>query len=123
MLTLSKGFKKPQTDDTGDVFFPAMETNIQQLNDHTHNGTDSSLVAMTTQNILAANWIDDGTRGEDNYYQVVTIAAPLTYDTVSISFKLSTGQNVYPTVTRLSSSTYEVVTNDITLSYIAMYTT
>lgn len=45
MITLSYGYKKPETSDKGSIFFPALEDNIQQLNDHTHNGSDSSPIS------------------------------------------------------------------------------
>ncbi len=56
MLTLSYGFKKPENGDTGDAIFPAMALNIQKVNDHTHNGTDSALIPPVSYNVLSANW-------------------------------------------------------------------
>ena len=35
---LSKGYLKPGNPTTGDLWFPAMETNIQLMNDHVHDG-------------------------------------------------------------------------------------
>lgn len=62
MLTLSKGFKKPQTGDKGSVFFPALEANWQQVNDHTHNGTNSQLlvpaaITAVTQLLSSGSWV------------------------------------------------------------------
>ena len=56
MLTLSHGYEKPETGDKGSVFFPALEDNIQKLNDHNHNGLNSELLtaaasAAVTQTI------------------------------------------------------------------------
>jgi len=45
MQTLSKGYKLPQTGDFGTDWFPALEDDIQQLNDHAHNGIDSELIS------------------------------------------------------------------------------
>lgn len=45
MDVLSYGYKKPQDGDTGDVFFPAIEDNIQRVNDHTHDGVNSAFIA------------------------------------------------------------------------------
>lgn len=120
MITLSKGYKKPQNPDTGDVFFPAMEQNIQQLNDHAHNGTDSQLLATTTANLLAANWAA-APIGGGLYRQLVTMPAGFQYDVAEIWFKLSSGELTVPTVERASATTYYVYTNDNTLTYVANY--
>lgn len=45
MITLSYGYEKPQNGDTGDVFFPALERDIQRLNDHTHDGVNSPFIS------------------------------------------------------------------------------
>ena len=62
MQILSFFFKKPQTGDKGSVFWPAMEDNFQQLNDHNHDGVNSSTLstfAITAikHSLLAANWV------------------------------------------------------------------
>lgn len=121
MITQSHGFLLPQQGDTGDVWFPAMATNMTLLNNHTHNGTDAAFLAAVTQSILAANW---GAPTNGSYTQTVTMPASpvgLTYDTVQIDFRLSTGEPIYPSVTRLSSTTYSITTNDNTQTYTAIY--
>lgn len=72
MIILSHGFKKPQTGDFGDEFFPALEFNIQQLNDHTHNGTDSSKIPASSlisvvSTILSGSFVDQG----NGYYRAL----------------------------------------------------
>lgn len=118
MLILTKGYEKPQNTDTSDAWMPAMERNIQRMNDHTHNGTDGAPVANTSQNILAASWV--ATAG-GTYRQLVTVPAPYSYDTCEVWFNLSTGELVYPSVERVSASQYYVYTNDNTLTYVAHY--
>lgn len=120
MLTLTKGFKKPQSPDTGDIFFPAMEQNIQQLNDHTHDGTTSQLLSTNTQNILAANWVA-APIGGGQYRQLITVPTGFSYDVADIWFKLSTGELVFPTVERASATTYYVYTIDNSQTYVANY--
>lgn len=118
MINLSYGYEKPQNTDTGDVYFPAMERNIQRTNDHTHNGSDSAPVAMSTVTLAAANWtVVAGVGGL--YSQDITFTGPLSYDSFLINFRLSTGQFVFPTVERLSASSMRVYTNDNSLTYIA----
>lgn len=120
MQTLSFGYKLPANPDTGDTFFPAMEFNITRLNSHNHDGSNSSPLGSVTQSILAAAWAA-APIGGGLYRQLVTIPGTLSYDTCEIWFKLSTGEVVYPSVERVSASTYYVYTNDNTLSYVANY--
>lgn len=124
MQTLSYGYLKPQTGDTGAAWFPALEDNIQQLNDHNHNGINSAVlgtaaIASTTQSVLAASWV--ATSG-GTYRQLVSMPTGLNYDQCFINFKLSaTGHQVFPTVEKVSSSSFYVYTNDSSLAYTAVY--
>jgi hypothetical protein len=115
---LSTGLRKPANPDTGDTFYQDMADAIQRLNDHTHNGADGQLLAITSQNILAAAWV--ATSG-GTYRQLVTLPGTLTYDTITIEWRLSTGERVHPTVERVSATTFYVYTNDNTLQYKALY--
>ena len=42
VLTLSNGYKKPETGDKGATVFNALEDNIDRVNGHSHDGTDSN---------------------------------------------------------------------------------
>lgn len=129
--TLTYGFVKPATGDKGSVFWPAMEDNFQQLNDHTHDGVDSSLLAAggsrsVTQAVSAASWGAD--LGGGTYRQLVTLPAGLTstggtYDDFSIQLRDSTtGEPVLNRIAKVSSTTYYIYTNDNTLAIKAVYT-
>jgi hypothetical protein len=118
LATLSYGYKKPSNPTYGDLFFPAMEANIQQLNDHTHNGVNSARIAATTQTILAASWVADGAYG--TYYQDVTVPAGISYDTIRIEVRRS-GAIIYPTITRTSSTVFRIYTNDNTVDNVISY--
>lgn len=120
MITLSMGYKKPQYPDTGDVWFPAMEQNIQQVNDHTHNGTNSQLLASTTQTIASGSWLA-APIGGGVYRQLVTMPAGYSFDQCEIWFQLSTGEVVLPSVERQSSTTFYIYTNDNSKTYKAFY--
>lgn len=120
MQTLSYGFKLPDDNDTGDIVFPALDGNITQLNNHTHDGTNSAPLATRTANILHASWsASAGLTGI--YEQTITLPAGLSYDVCFIWFKLSTGEYVFPSVSRVSSTSYKVYTSDNTLDYVANY--
>ncbi|MES2212774.1 MAG: hypothetical protein V4490_06520 [Pseudomonadota bacterium] len=124
MLTLSYGFKKPQTGDKGSLWFPALEGNFQQLNDHDHNGSNSarltsSSVSVVTQAIVAGSWV--ATTG-GTYRQLVTIAGGLFYDDYQIGVKLTVlGHVIYPTIEKVSNTQFYIYTNDNTLDYTILY--
>lgn len=124
MQTLSYGFLLPETGDLGPVVFPALEANIQQLNDHTHDGTNSSLltaasIAGIPVAIPSGSWAAFGPTG--HYRQLVTLPAGFSYDTVQISFRLSTGEYLTPQVEKVSATQYYIYSIDNTLSFVACY--
>lgn len=120
MLVTSYGFFKPETDDTGDIFFPKMALNVQQLNDHSHNGTDSAILAVKTQSIASGSWVAvSGQAG--TYSQTVTMPTGYTYDACSMEFRLSTGEVIHPTVTRAGTSSYVIYINDNSKNLTAIY--
>jgi len=62
MIILSNGYRKPEVGDFGDVWFPALEDNIERVNAHTHNGSDSPLIPSSSitgvvQQITAAEFV------------------------------------------------------------------
>ena len=118
MTVLSYGYEKPANPDTGDIFFPAMERNIQRLNDHTHNGLNSAPLASRTVSLPSGSWVL-APIGGGLYRQVLTFPGTFTYDTADLWFKLSTGELVYPTVERITSTTVYVYCNDNTKTYTA----
>jgi hypothetical protein len=124
MLTLSYGFFKPQANDDALVVFPALEDNIQQLNDHSHNGVDSAQLTSASivsvrQTISSASWalVSGG-----HYKQTVTLPAGFDYDTVGLEFRISTtGHLVYPTVEKVASTQFDVYFDDPSLSLVVLY--
>lgn len=114
MQTLSYGYQKPENPDTGDTWFPAMEDNIQQLNDHTHNGVNSAPLGSSTVSAPSGSW---SSVGNGTYRQLVTVPSGLSYDTCEVWVKRSTGERVYATLERASSTTFYIYTNDSSLTY------
>lgn len=127
MQTLSYGYFKPETGDRGTTLFTALEDNIQRLNDHNHDGNNSSLlpaqnIQASSQTILAAAW--DGTGLPTGHYrQLVTVVAGFTFDGTNIGFRVSgnSGSYIYPTVERVTNTTFYVYTTDNTLDFVAIY--
>lgn len=126
MQTLSRGYKKPQSGDSGSTLFTALEFDIQRLNDHTHNGTDSApLTAVSIvgipDSILAVNWVTYG--GPTGFYrQQITLPPGFSYDTVQMSFRLAaSGDYIYPRVDKVSNTQYYVYTIDNTVDFTIVY--
>jgi len=88
--------KKPQNADTGDVWFPALELDIQKVNDHTHDGSDGAQLAVISQNILSAAWIAapnclaDITRQFGHHDEAPWLTTPQPW-----SFRLSSGELIF----------------------------
>lgn len=126
METLSYGVKKPQTGDKGSVFFPALEDDLEQLNDHNHNGTNSekltgSSVTAVKQNIANSGWASHGSDG--GFRQLVTMPGTMLFDDYLVLFKdQATGKKqILLEAEKVSSNTYYVYCNDDSLSITAYY--
>jgi hypothetical protein len=123
MLTLSFGFKKPETNDKGDIVFPALEDNIQQLNDHDHNGTNSkklpsSSIEPLTATLASGSWV---ATTNDRYRQLVTLPVSLTYDTTTIEARLSSGHVFLPTIEKVSATQFYLYINDNSENVTVLY--
>ena len=122
--TLSNGYIKPVTDDTGDTYFVNLEDNIQTVNDHDHTGgaKGGKLMTPTTQTIASGSWVD---QGNDTFSQVIDVTSAnsnFTVDAIGMEFRLSNGDVIYPTVNKTSSTTYTIFINDSSQALTALYT-
>lgn len=127
MVTLSYGYKKPVNGDRGSVWFPALEDNITRLNTHSHDGSDSALlhitsISRTTQDIAAGSWAH---QGGGTYKQTITMPGSLLFADVGTKFYINGGSDdgaeISPTVVRASINTYDVYVNDNTLALKVLY--
>lgn len=117
MITLSYGFKKPQSNDRGPVVFPALEDNWQRVNDHDHNGVNSKKLSSTSiesisSNVSAAGW---NSLGGGFYKQTVNMPAGMEYSKTSLEVRLANGNVIHPTIIKLSEGQFEIYVNDNTL--------
>lgn len=126
MQTLSYGFLKPQTGDKGSVFFPALEANVQQLNDHTHNGTNSakltaSSVTVVADTAAAIDWAAvSGQPG--TFSQVVAMPAGMAFDDYNIAFRnAADGAHLYLSYIKASATTFTVFINDSSIDLDILY--
>lgn len=114
--TLTYGFVKPVTGDLGSSFFPALEGDIQKLNDHTHDGSNTaripaSSVTCVVQSLTAQVWSSTGTNGL--YRTLVTVPAAFTdASSVQISVRDSLGEPMYLKVEFVTTTTFYIYTND-----------
>lgn len=125
MITLTYGQKIPEAREQGVPVFQMLEDNFTRLDGHTHDGVDSPLLtsqafAGVTDTISAAGWVTYG--GPIGHYrQLVTIHTGFTFDSTKLAFRTSTGAFIYPTVERVSNTTYYVYTTDATQDYLVMH--
>lgn len=123
MITTTYGYKKPVANDKGPTIFPAMEFNIDRLDQHDHDGVNSkplsaSAIAVTTQNILAAGWV---LVANGIYKQTVTLAGALLYNNVITQFRKTNGDIIMLTQKKISATTYDVYINDNSIDIVAVY--
>lgn len=127
MIVLSFGYKKPQAGDKGSLFFPALEFDIQRLNDHNHDGNNST--KLTAQSIVgiadtisSAGWVS---LGGGNYHQVVTMPPSTTFDLYAMAFRITsgpdTGAEIHPTIVKVGVNTYDIEVNDNTIDLSVLY--
>ena len=80
--TLSRGYKLPSSGDDSTTWMSNIEDNIQRLNDHDHDGTDSALidgskisksaVVEISKTSSDPAWVDGGSETCDRYSVVLT---------------------------------------------------
>lgn len=118
--TLSKGYILPETGDTGDIWFPALEDNITLSNSHDHDGTDGERIQPFNLNrslvvVTSASWTSEG---EGLFSKTVTLPTGYSMDasatgTAFIRFFLNGGTNdkmeIMPKHQRLSTTTFKLI--------------
>jgi hypothetical protein len=123
MQTLSYGYKKPETNDKGPIVFPALQDDIQQLNDHNHNGSNSTQltgqsIVVQTQALLSTDWV---ALGSGNYSQTFTLLPGYAYDTVVLNFRDPDGTYIQPSLVKVSNTQATVFTNNPSLGMTVLY--
>lgn len=116
MIVLSKGWKKPETGDFGDVWFDALEDNIEQSNSHDHDGVDSEkIVALnltkSTTTVVSGSFADQG-----NGYWRATVTVPLSklVDDFVITVKdPTTKEPIYLKIEKLNATQFYLYTNTV----------
>lgn len=125
--TLSYGYIKPQSGDKGNTFFGELEQNIQRVNDHTHDGSNSAKltgqsVDAVNQTLSSGSWV---LVSGSTYRQLVTMPGTLQFDTSNLQFQINSGANAgdlfYPSVEKQSANTYYIYINDNSVDVLVKY--
>jgi hypothetical protein len=116
--------KLPDTGDKGSVWFPALEYNITQTNDHVHDGSVGAVIPSTnigvvTQALSSSDWVADVNGA---YVQEKTVPNGKSYANVFIMVKNAAGEQLFLDVKPGTASTkYKVYSNDSSLSATAYF--
>jgi hypothetical protein len=123
MIVLSYGYKQPENGDKGSVWFPALNDNITRLNSHNHDGSNSSQLSATailkgSVTCASGSWTSNGT---GSFKQDVTCPSGYNMDDYIIEVRISGSHIIYPTIERLTATTFRIYTLDNTLTYVATF--
>lgn len=126
MKILSYGYQLPETGDKGEKAFLPLEQNIQQLNDHSHNGEDSAVlsgsnIGSVQIQVPSSNWASYPGAPIGFLRQVVEMAPGFAFDLKNAQFRDASGHYVYPSVERIDQNSFYVYSIDPTLSLVANY--
>lgn len=124
MQTLSNGYLLPESGDRGNIFFPGLESNIQRINDHDHNGTNSekltslSLLGLVdTTSLVSGNW---SLQANGLYRALVTMPGTKLFDTTTIAIRLN-NKPLFADYEKVTDNTFYVYVNDNSISATVLY--
>lgn len=109
-LTLSNGYKKPESGDLGTSFFPDLEDNIDRINAHSHNGVDSNKLTALSFTLLTDNIVsgDFGIVGS-KHRVTVTVPAGISVDATTIKLRdPTTKEPLYLKVEKITTTTFYI---------------
>ena len=115
MIILGNGYKLPETGDFGDDWFPALEDNIQRLNDHSHDGVDSEILTTSStkcvvQSIASGDFAPSG--NEFVAAGVNLVGGNVDVDTKTVQFRdPTTKEPIYLRYEKASQTTIDVYTS------------
>lgn len=116
MIVLSKGYKKPETGDFGDEWFPALEDNIDLMNSHSHNGVNGEKISgidlsASTLTVTSGSFADQG----NGYWRATaTVPGGGLVDNFVICVKDPTTKDpVMLKVEKLNSTQFYLYTNKV----------
>lgn len=123
--TLTYGRKVPVDGERG--FWDSLEDNIIRDDGHDHDGSNSKLINTADldkdiANIAAVDWV--ATSG-GTYKQTVTVPTGHTVDKMLTKWFVDgggeNGHQIYPSIQKVSATTYDIFINDNTVALKAVY--
>lgn len=131
MHVTTYGYEIPDTGDPAkgaNGWFAAIVFNFERLDDHNHDGNNSSLLSLEsfapyTQSIAAADWVSS----VSGYKQTLIVPLGITeINNYNLKFVFTApagvvGQGAYLGWKRLTATTYELYCNDNTAAFTAYY--
>lgn len=125
METTVYGYSVMEAGDLATAWMPAIAANFSRISAHDHDGVDSVLLTASSitkfsSTVLAVGWVS---QGSGMYRQLITVpAAVLEFNSYDIFIYItSTGERIFPTVIRVSATTYYIYVNDNTLALTVKY--
>ena len=122
--TTAYGYKIMEAGDLVSVWMVDIAANFTRLSDHSHDGSNSRALtpnAITKYSSTITNsW---GAVSGGHYKQTITVPAGITEinDFDVMFYDTNTGERLFPGVTRVSATTYDVFVSDSTLELTAKY--
>lgn len=121
-VTLSNGYIKPETGDRGSTWFPALESNIERVNSHNHDGANSEKLTSEAIEALSVtiNPGDWSLQANGLYRALVNMTGSLEFDNKGI--ELRAGNHViYGDIEKVTNNTFYVYVNDNTLTVTVLF--
>lgn len=112
---LSNGYFLPQNGDFGVTWFVDLERNIQRLNDHNHDGTNSSAIPSTAiAPVIIDLPVSAFTASPEGFSANLTTTSNINLDTRSFYVRDAvTKQQAFLDVVRVDALNYTVSTNTL----------
>ena len=114
MITLSNGYVVPEDGDFGDIWFDILENNIQRINDHTHNGVDSSPISSVSVQAFSGSIAeaDFAVQADGRFRATTTVPAGGAFDTLQVIYRdPTTKEQMYLSYERASVTQFYTYIN------------
>lgn len=122
--TTAYGYKIMKAGDLASVWMVDIPANFTRLSDHNHDGSNSRALtpnAITKYSSSITNAWSPISGG--HYKQTITVPSGITElnDFDIMFYDTNTGERLFPGVTRVSATTYDVFVSDSSLELTAKY--
>ena len=114
MQILSKGYKLPDTGDFGDTWFPALEDNINRINSHSHDGTNSEKLTTTSMEAIVSTIAsgDFAASGSEFFARITLAGGVIDIDKKHVIFRdPTTKEPIYLRYIKHSTTQIDVFTS------------